>query len=314
MSPPPGASPPRPGRGGPPTSVILNPHAGSALDEAWVREALAFLPGVAVSTTQAPGEASMFAREAVAAGVPLVVVIGGDGTVNEVINGLAGGLRNCELGIIPAGTGNDGARALGIPLDPDDAAVRLKEKASHAVDLIELSHGDSSRLALNSVTGGMGGVVSESMPEAVKERWGPLSYARAAVSVLPHLPVYDCRITSDGGAPMELSAVSVVVANGPFAARGVCVAPGARMDDGLLSVHVILESGVGELASLIPALLRRQVPDQENYSVWEARDVCVEVAGGMTVSVDGEPLDVEQVRYRALPSVLRIRGANPRGD
>jgi diacylglycerol kinase (ATP) len=222
-----------------------------------VREALAFLPDVSVSTTRASGDGTTFAREAVAAGVPLVVVIGGDGTVNEVVNGLAGGLRNCELGIIPAGTGNDSARALGIPLNADDAAERLRRPGSRVVDLIEVSDGESNTLALNTVTGGMGGVVNESMPEDVKERWGPLSYARAAVSVLPELPVYDCRITIDDEPALRMAVVSVVVANGEFAARGVCVAPGARMDDGQLSLHVIRESGVTELATLIPAILRR---------------------------------------------------------
>lgn len=296
------------------TSVILNPNAGSAPDEAWVREALAFLPDVSVSITRASGDATTYAREAVAAGAPLVVVIGGDGTVNEVVNGLAGGLRNCELGIIPAGTGNDSARALGIPLKPDEAAALLRYPESHVVDLIEVTDGDTNTLALNAVTGGMGGVVNESMPEDLKERWGPLSYARAAVSVLPELPVYDCRIIIDGKPPEQLRLVSVVVANGEFAARGVCVAPGARMDDGLLSLHVIRESGVTELAALIPAILRREVPDHDNYHVWTCRDVTVEVDGGMTVSVDGEPRDVDRIRYRILPSVLTIRGARPSGE
>ena len=249
------------------------------------------------------------AADAIARGIRLIIVVGGDGTLHEVVNGMAPDFGAAVLGVVPHGTGNDAVRSLGIPVDPDEAVGRIRSGIAQSVDLIQITNDNETRYAVNVATGGMGGVVSDSMPGEMKDRWGPLAYARAAASALPNLPVYDMEIQRDDGPVERYRAVSLVVGNGPYAARGVCVAPGAVMDDGRLSVHLVTESGAGDLLALIPWIMRGEVPERDNYHYWQCERLAVRVSDPMGVSLDGEMVEGQDFLFRCIPSAIHVLGA-----
>ena len=291
-------------------SVIVNPSAGGGLQERWVEENLDFLPADSVHFTERAGHARELAARAIAAGVRLIVSVGGDGTLHEVVNGMAPQFGNAVLGVVPVGTGNDTVRSLGLPADSVEALRRLRSGIAQSVDVMQVTHDGETTYAVNVATGGLGGVVNDSMPTELKDRWGPLAYARAAISALPALPVYDIELTCDDAPPDSYRAVSLVVANGAYAARGVCVAPGAVMDDGNLSVHLIEESGGTELLGLIPAIMRREVPDRDNYRRWTCRRLVVRTSALLPISLDGEAIEAKELSFRCVPGAIHVLGAN----
>lgn len=293
-----------------PTVVIVNPGAGAAEGTAEILDRLARLGPVRIEETSAPGDARAIAEAAASAGAERVVAVGGDGTIHEVVNGLWHHRDRCALGIVPAGTGNDTARSLDLPLGGEEAVELILAGSLRPIDLVSVElDGGEREIAVNAITGGFGGEVAERTTAELKERWGPLAYARSAADTLSEIPCFRVRLDVDGESTGELRAYSVVVANGPYAARGMPVALGARPDDGMLSVHVVLEAPIPELLSMVPALLLGKIPESEHYLTWECETLSVASARPMEVSIDGERRTGRRFRYEVVPAGLRVYGA-----
>lgn len=289
----------------PSTLVLVNPRAGGVAGGSGLADTLARLQPARVVETTGPGHARELAGRAHGDGIRRVVVVGGDGTLHEVVDALDPA-RDFALGIVPAGTGNDTARSLDIPLGYEEAVKLIAEGAARSTDLIGVEVDGQGERAINAACGGFGGAVNERMTDELKERWGPLAYIRTAVDALSDVPVYRVRLRVDGGEPEEVAVHSLVVANGPYAARGVYVAPGAEPDDGLLAVHAVLEAPAVELMAMVPSVLRGEAPDSEHYRVWSGRHVEVDVDEPMDVSVDGELRTGSRFRYEVIHGGLDI--------
>lgn len=283
--------------------VIMNPRAGSARDEAW-REALDRLPRMEVRRATRPGEAREAARDAVAAGVDLVVAAGGDGTVNEVLNGLAADFGRARLGVLPLGTANDFARSIGVPADPEAAVEVLAACGTRRIDVARAS-GPEERFFLNVSVGGFGGRVADRVDEDRKRAWGPLAYFRTAAEELPELGPHRIAARLDGE-EMELDAYHVAVANGRRAGGNIPVAPGARLDDGLLDVVLIPVLDVPALLLLLPKVLLGEHLEDEAVIARRAARVEIRSDPPMRFDVDGEPLGEDPVRFEVLPGALRV--------
>src|SRR5215211_8819457 len=138
-------------------------------------------------TTGSPGDATEAAREWRDG---LLIVVGGDGTISEVVNGL-GRARFPEgvtLAILPAGTGNDLAVTLAIPEDPAEAVAVLRQDRVRTLDVVRVrSEGIGEQFFINVATGGIGAEVSGAADGEMKKRWGKLSYLRASLEVARHL-------------------------------------------------------------------------------------------------------------------------------
>lgn len=295
--------------------VIVNPGAGGGVSAEDLRGRLDFLGEPTIRETRASGDARRIARESIERGAAMIVVVGGDGTLNEALNGMAPDFDACPLAIVAAGTGNDAVRSLGLPLDTDEAIESLRRAVENAggepsarVDVMAVRHDGRRSWALNAATGGFGGAVNRAMTDEVRDLWGPLAYARAATEVASEPPVYQIAVSLDGAAEERLEAISVVVANGSLAAHGVPVAPGAVMDDGRLAVHAVLEAGPVDRLAIAAALLVGARPDHEAYRSWTCRRVEIRCDAGFPVSVDGELLDARDMAYEVVPSAITILG------
>jgi len=288
--------------------IILNPKAGSADQMNDLGAALARLPGTEIWVTQWKGHAEELARQALEKGVELVVAAGGDGTLNEVVNGLAADFGRARLGLLPLGTGNDFARTIGVPADPKEAMEILLGGRTRRIDVARAALGGKSRWFLNMSAGGFGGLVSERAGEA-KKLWGPLAYMRAAVDVLPDLQAFEASIVLeglDGTERLRVETYNIVVSNGRYVAAGIPVAPQAEVDDGLLDVMIAPATTIPQLALLVPRVLLGQHLDDDRLIFRRAARIEIESDPPMAFNVDGETLGEASAVFEVKPRALEM--------
>jgi len=292
------------------TIVILNPEAGSAKEAAAVVRRIRHLPDVAVRLTARKGDAVRFVRTALRKGCEMIVAAGGDGTLNEVVNGIGTTNSDVRLGLIPLGTGNDFARTLGLPTDLDEAIAVLAAGQTRAIDLVRVTS-DNVRYFVNVSAGGFSGLVNEKLTPAMKKTWGPLAYLRGAVAALPQLRAYRTKVSFDKKKPLTLSLYNVVIANGRYVAGGRLIAPKASINDGLLDIILIKERSAAELALLAAKVALGHHLSSDAIVFRRAAKVTVNSRPGMWFNVDGELVGNEPATFEVLPRALQFVVAAP---
>lgn len=289
------------------TCVILNPNAGSVDETSELERMLGDLPDTSVLLTGSAGDAERLAREAVRGGAELVVAAGGDGTLNEIVNGLSEDFGQAALGLIPLGTGNDFARSIGLP-DLEVALAALKARRLRAVDVARASIGrddQTCRCFLNMSAGGFSGEVSERASDA-KDLWGPLAYMRAAIGALPELKAFLTTITLNGAETLRLETYNIVISNGRYVASGIPAAPRAVLDDGLLDVMISPAATLPQLAVLVPTVLLGRHMESDLLLFRRATRVEIDCDPPMAFNVDGEMMSEGTARFEILPRALRV--------
>jgi diacylglycerol kinase (ATP) len=284
---------------------ILNPAAGSVTDRNALAERIVSLPDADLKITAKRGEAERFARSAARAGCDLIVAAGGDGTLNEVVNGIGEKTHQARIGLLPLGTGNDFARSLALPTDLDAALEVLRTGRARAVDLVRVTS-DRVRHFVNVSAGGFSAVVDEKLTPEIKETWGPLAYARSAAAALPELRAYRTNVSLDNEECVSMNLYNVVIANGRYVAGGTPIAPQAEIDDGLLDVILLAESSPSRLALLMPQILVGSHLSSDAVVFKRAAKVGVNSRPGMWFNVDGELVGNEPATIEVLPRALQF--------
>jgi diacylglycerol kinase (ATP) len=287
------------------TSIICNPGAGSVDDRDSIRAQLQRIPSSSIHFTDQKGDGTRLAQEAIAAGCDRVIAAGGDGTLNEVINGLAPHADRVEVGLIPLGTGNDFARVLDLPASVDDCIDVLAAGNVRPTDFVRVTS-DSVRYFVNVSAGGFSGTVNEKMTPEIKQSWGPLAYLRCAAEALPELRAYRTEIELDDAPGLALDLYNVVIANGRYVAGGTLIAPEASIDDGLLDVVLIPQNPAGDLALVAAQILVGSHLTSEGVVFRRASKVGVRSTPGMWFNVDGELVGNEPAVFEVMPRALRF--------
>ena len=287
--------------------VICNPTSGGgAYDPDEIREEL---EGMELDwiETKGPGDAIEAAQDWQDG---LLIVAGGDGTVNDVVNGLgrAGFPEGVTLGILPAGTGNDLAATLCIPEDPELAEGVIRQNRERKLDVARVrSEGVGERFFINVATGGLGAEISDANDEELKKRWGKLSYLRASLEVARNFDVRELSLylSGEGG---RVGAVNIAVGNCRYTGGGWPATPKANPEDGLLDVVVIETLGAGELFNLAPAVLAESsYLDKEGVLFVRAKEIRVETQPpGLEFTADGEVIGNEPAQFSVLPQTLKV--------
>jgi diacylglycerol kinase (ATP) len=285
--------------------VILNPAAGSVKEIDSLIERLRSLPSATVKVTGRRGSAGRFARTAIKNGCDLIVAAGGDGTLNEIVNGIGAQARKVRVGLIPLGTGNDFARTLELPNDIDQCIQLILEGRTRAIDLVRVKS-DRTRYFVNVSAGGFSGLVNEKLTPQMKSTWGPLAYIRSAAAALPELRAYVTRITLDGKETLSERLYNVVVGNGRYVAGGIPIAPEAVPDDGLLDLVLIPERSFADLALLAPQILLGNHLSSSSIIYRRAARINVNSKPGMWFNVDGELVGNEPAKFEVLPRALQF--------
>jgi diacylglycerol kinase (ATP) len=294
------------------TCVILNPAARAAEPDQ-VRSLIG--TSAEIWTTSAQGEAVELARRAVRDGFATVVAAGGDGTLNEVVNGLAEDPDGVVCGILPLGTGNDFARTAGIPRDPPEAWRAIERRRVRAIDLGSLERERDRRWFVNMAVGGAIDQFHDRLTDDLKQRWGPFAYLRAGAeaisALLNEVGPHHVELELDGGARVEREVWSVAVANGRTVGGGIPAAPLADPGDGLLDCVVIGAVRGLEMAKLSASVLLGRhcdgpLDDEAPVFCARARRVVVRSSPEMPFTVDGEVCEGSVAVFVAHPGALDL--------
>ncbi|HEU4758924.1 MAG TPA: diacylglycerol kinase family protein [Dehalococcoidia bacterium] len=219
---------------------VVNEHAGNGRAlHVFQRIRPLLSAGDEIATTQGIGDGRRLAADAARAGHALVVAVGGDGTANEVVNGLAECGFRPALGVIPAGGGNDLAYSLRLPTDPERALEVLRRGSFRAIDLalVSFDGGDRRRYYVNVLGMGLSGVIA-ALTRGKKRLGGPLTYGALLLAEMFRVKPVRFELSADGE-PVCQSAIAAHLANGRREGRIFPVAPGALLDDGLLDLTAV---------------------------------------------------------------------------
>ena len=307
--------------------LVCNPRAGGGLAgarlAAIVEEARRYFATVDVRVTQVPGHACDLARQADASGCDLVVAVGGDGTVSEVVDGLLGadGSREagCALGVIAAGTGSDFARTLGMPHAVADSVGVLHDGQERRADVMTLALRGADgvptrRVAANVVGFGLNGAVvrgvgrsrllSPAATYAAATARAFVSYRAAPVRV-----VWESADGTEGA--WSGSLLAAFVANGRFCGGGIDLGAEVRLDDGLVDLLLVPKASPMATARGLRALYQGQRADAEGVIRAAVRRVeaVVPRAWDVWTDCDGEPGGTLPLTVQVVPGRLRVRGA-----
>lgn len=245
------------------------------------------------------GDAATFAREEAQAGVAAVVAVGGDGTINEVLNGLAG--SEVPMGIVPLGTANDFARQVAIPDDAEHALDLILREPPVRLDTAELN----GRRFLNVSAGGIGAEATAETGAAAKAALGPLAYAITGLRKLVALETHRLRLVAPD-LEREHDALLFFVGNARESGGGMPVTPLASPNDGLLDVCVVEAEGRADLARLALAIRRGEHVGEPGVHYYRLPWVRMTADEAIDVNVDGEPVRATELDYRARPGDLLI--------
>jgi len=251
--------------------------------------------------TNEPLEATDVAKMGIEAGFTHIVAMGGDGTVNEVVNGLLG--SNAVLGVLPAGTGNDFIRMLGIPANPLEAIDTLLANDTTTIDLGCV---DEDRCFINGLGIGIDAQVARAVLKMERLR-GALAYLTAAVQEVFRFEAFPVTVSTPTE-ELELSCLSLGVANGIYAGGGFKLAPRADLRDGMIDVSAVGDYPTVERLVRLPRVRAGKHADWKRVTYRQIPEATIASSVKLVAHVDGEPyrLPGESFVVRALPNALRV--------
>jgi YegS/Rv2252/BmrU family lipid kinase len=283
--------------------AIANPRAGVAARQA--AEAMRrsrLWPDLETWTTTGPGEARELARRAAESGYEVVLAVGGDGTANEVASGLLGSAA--ALGVVPAGSGNGLARTLRIPIDADRALRELAGAVTLRMDVGRVN----GRPFLNVAGAGFDAAVGEAFHERALRggRRGIMNYARIAFA-MSWTYRRGCFALQAGEHRFEGQAWLVSFVNGRQYGGAAVIAPGARLDDGLLDVVVVQEAAPLEIVANAPRLYLGGLEYFRRYHHMPASQAVLTALEPFPHHCDGEPRPAEtKLEVTVEPRALNV--------
>ena len=300
-------------------AFIVNPHAaaGSA-GKSWPQiAALARdrLGAFQVFFTAGPGDATRLTREALSQGVETIVCVGGDGTLNEVVNGLMGEdgpIRpDVAVGFIPRSTGCDLIKTVSIDRKLDRAMDIIRDAHTRILDLGRIHYQDhrnnpSYRYFHNIASFGLGGEVDERVNKTTKALGGFLSFIGATLVSLLKYDKKRIHLKVDDAFDGEINVWNIAVANGQYHGGGMLVAPGAQVDDGLFQVTVIGDLTLPEVFLNLPKLYNGKIYEVAKVRSFVGKRVEASSDQKVLLDVDGEQIGTLPVVIEIVPRAVSL--------
>ncbi|HEV2444921.1 MAG TPA: diacylglycerol kinase family protein [Candidatus Sulfopaludibacter sp.] len=296
------------------TAAIVNPRAGAgAAGRRWPsvnRMLTERIGSVKVCFTRGPGHATVLARDLADAGCDLLIAAGGDGTLNEVVNGILMGPSDVRLGLLPLASGGDFARTLGVS-GLDTAVNALAAGHSRSIDAFRARFrgaggAPTERCFLNAASFGVGAVAAGS----VRGLWGAvpgrLRYFAAIVPGLAAGRSFRVTLRLDDSAPASFDITTAAVANGQYQGGGIRIAPEAILDDGLADVTVVERVSLAEVAAHLTILYNGALYSHPKVGHWRAARMRADADGKVPVELDGEPVGTLPLEIEVLRQSVRM--------
>ncbi|MFL2100141.1 diacylglycerol/lipid kinase family protein [Desemzia sp. FAM 23991] len=287
--------------------LIVNPSSGNEQAENLAGAVEKKLSGiydkVTVKFTEKGGDAAYFARTAAEEGIAAVFVMGGDGTVNEGINGLAEQEYRPDFSFIPLGTVNDLARALGIPLDPEEAIARLDTLERKQLDIGKINdHYFANVVAIGSIPKAVQGVDVEQ-----KTKLGPLAYFLEGTKALSTNEAYTFELDLDEEKILQES-ILVLVALTNSVGGFESLLPNASTDDGYLHLLALKGKTVIDKLKVIPKIFTGKAIEDEKviYRKFKTGTIQIKETKELVANVDGDEGDSLPLTLQVLPQHLTV--------
>lgn len=296
------------------TLVILNPKAGSGrAGRLWSKlEPLMYCEfgDLVVAITDTPQQVGEHLDKARDAGLTRLIAVGGDGTSHAIINAmleLQARQPDGEpmvFGQLPVGTGQDFARTLHIPAQPEEAIRWLAGAKAQPIDVGELEYNGTRRYFLNISSVGISGDVVRQVDGVYRYPW---TYWLATVRSFLTYQAPSVRVRLDSELWYEGRAWLVAVANGAIFGRGMAIAPQARVDDGLFDVVLVQGSPRFVALKAFNTVYSGQHLRRDDVQLRRGREVEIESQSGrLLLDLDGEPGEGENLRYRIKPGAVQM--------
>lgn len=294
-----------------PDFLILN---GNAAARAEVRTAVAawreHVGALEVRVTWERGDAQRYVHEAVDAHAGTVIAGGGDGTLHEVCGALAALDTAAALpavGVLPLGTANDFATAIGMPMAPHEALQAIARSTPYPIDLLRIAADGERRWCVNVATGGFGTRITVETDPTLKRLLGKAAYLLTGLTRFDSVKAAFARFE---GPDFQWEGEFLVLAlgNSRLAGGGQPLAPDARVDDGLLDLTVLPKPAEGELGATLGTLVTQGKAALIEQAVRARLSwVRIQAPDGLTLNLDGEPFEATCFRADVLPGCLRLR-------
>ncbi|WED55075.1 diacylglycerol kinase family lipid kinase [Exiguobacterium profundum] len=285
--------------------LIVNPSSGKELGEQHATHAEEVLREryghVDVRFTEKEQDATNFAREAAEKHYQAVIAMGGDGTLNEAVTGLAEATHRPDFGIIPLGTVNDLARALGVPSDPKQAIEALRDAEPTPMDIGTYENG----YFMNVIAIGLIAEAVDEVSVEEKTKWGPFAYLIEGVKAFREHSPYELALDSKDG-EFDGEAYLVVIALTNSVGGFENFEPDARLNDGLLHVYIFEELGLKDALQLTPALFTGKLKETDSVTSFCTKRVKVTSPKALPVNADGDTGGTLPLTFEVLPSHLNV--------
>lgn len=252
-----------------------------------------------IHNTERPGHATEIAAELTKKPGVKLIVLGGDGSFNEVLNGISD-FGNVTLGIVACGTGNDFIRASGHPRKIKDAMDVILKGETGYIDYIDVG----SRRCLNVAGAGMDVDVLIRYAE-MKAFHGKIKYYASLFDTLAHVKWHKLRITIDGKS-MDKSVFMIGVGNGTCIGGGMPICPNAKVDDGLLSIVIVNEMKKSRIPVELPSFLSGKHIKKDYTEEYSGKEVRIEVLDEGKIELDGEVIDDKVLDCKVVHNVLKV--------
>jgi YegS/Rv2252/BmrU family lipid kinase len=311
--------------------IIVNPlSAGGSTREKWsglASDLRTHFGPFNVAFTKGPGDGAVIARAAAGSGRRFVIACGGDGTINEVANGILESGKDVEFGVLPSGTGGDFRRSLGMPRSPREAARALRCGRTRSIDVGRVtfqSHAGEtvSRYFLNVSSFGLAASIIERVKSNKALDWLPLggvrgraSFALSTLREVVGLDPVTVRVRMDEGDEHQLQTINFCVANARYFGGGMMIAPDAKLDDGKLDIVNIGDIRTAKILLNAYTLYSGSHVRLDEVRSTLARRVAVapsDPAAEIHLETDGELPGRLPAVYEIVPHALSVRvPANP---
>lgn len=287
---------------------LVNPHAASGrAARTWsaLRREHASLRNARCIMASTPAEATQALRDQLDDGVRRLVAVGGDGTIHCAANAVLQSTPGVSLGIVPIGTGSDIARGLGLERRPHRALERALSGEPRLIDAVYFSQGEHAGWVVNIASAGVSGIVAGQVNAlAHRRRW---TYLWSALRSLARYSPAAYRIELDGTCWFEGPLLLCAVANGTRFARGMRIAPQARLDDGLADVVLVRPAPFARVLQWLPRLYTGSHLRAPFVMSTRARHIqMIPLEGTASFEADGEPLPAGPMEFAVMPRALEL--------
>ncbi|MFK5956415.1 MAG: diacylglycerol kinase family lipid kinase [Planctomycetota bacterium] len=303
----------------PRATFVVNAHAaGGRTGKCWAEcepKMRAAFPTGEIQFTQGVGDGARIAQEAVSRGQELIVAVGGDGTVYEVVNGMmaadAGARTRARLGIWPAGSGADFARGAHFPHDPEAVCALIAKNEPKWVDVGRIQCVDSDvspveRYFINAADFGIGAKVVERLQKRSRLLSGKSSYLWQTLRTLVTFRNPKVQMEIDGVVWAPKTIITMVVANGRYFGGGMCIAPDAILDDGVLNTVQVGDLGRIEAMRKLQETFGGQRIDHPDVHYSTCKTLHASSLSRVPIEADGELVGFLPASFEIIPRALQL--------